>query len=306
MSEKRFVLNEESLSVVEEIGNHMPGGFFIYKAQPPEELLYANASVVETFGCDTLEEFKELTGFTFRGMVHPDDYAAISDSIDRQIGANDGHMDHVEYRIVRKDGSIRWVDDYGHYTQTEAYGGVYYVFISDITEKRERLERDYEVRGAVIDTLTNTYNTVWLINDVEAETCSLYHTDSDGAHAEAIRNALSHARYTDTKTQYVSTMVAEEDQERMQEQISLPYILKQFEEKERFSVTFMRSLEEGPRYYRIDFGKVHMPGGKTGVTMGFLDVDDEVRKDQEYQRALNEALNAAEQANKAKTVFSRT
>ena len=35
-----------------------------------------------------------------------------------------------------------WVDDYGHFTETEAYGGIYYVFISDITEKRERMESD--------------------------------------------------------------------------------------------------------------------------------------------------------------------
>ena len=29
---KRFQLNEETIPVVEEIGRHMPGGFFIYKA----------------------------------------------------------------------------------------------------------------------------------------------------------------------------------------------------------------------------------------------------------------------------------
>ena len=29
---KRFELNEETIPVVEEIGRHMPGGFFIYRA----------------------------------------------------------------------------------------------------------------------------------------------------------------------------------------------------------------------------------------------------------------------------------
>ena len=28
---KRFLLNDETLSVIEEIGRHMPGGFFIYE-----------------------------------------------------------------------------------------------------------------------------------------------------------------------------------------------------------------------------------------------------------------------------------
>ncbi len=279
MVKKSFELNEQTLSIIEEIGGHMPGGFFIYRAEEPEELIYANKAVFDIYGCANLEEFKALTGFTFKGMVHAEDYCGISQSILEQIDTNDEQMDYAEYRIIRKDGRVRWVDDYGHYAETKDFGGVYVVFISDITEKRELREEGTAVRDAVIAALTNAYNTVWLINDVTTEACSLYHTDLDEIHTEAIRNALSHATYTETKTEYVSTMVAEEDRERMQEQIGLPYILEQFESKDRFSVTFIRSLESGPRYYRIDFAKVNMPGGKTGVTMGFADVDDEVRRD---------------------------
>ena len=38
---EHFELNEQTLRIVEEIGRHMPGGFIIYKAEQPEELLYA-------------------------------------------------------------------------------------------------------------------------------------------------------------------------------------------------------------------------------------------------------------------------
>ncbi len=292
MAVKSFDLNEQTLSVVEEIGGHIPGGFFIYRAEGNEELIYANKAVLDLYGCADIEEFKELTGFTFKGMVHPDDYQDVSLSIVDQIARSDDNMDYAEYRIIRKDGAVRWLDDYGHYLETETYGGVYTVFVSDITEKRERQEEDAAVRDAVIATLTNAYNTVWLINDVVTERCSLYHTDDDQAHAVAIRNALSHARYTDTKTQYVNTMVAPEDRARMQEQIGLPYILEQFKSKDRFSVGFVRALDSGSRNYRIDFGKVHMPGGKTGVMMGFRDVEEEVRQ----ERAMKDALAKAEEA----------
>jgi len=292
---KKFEWNEQTLSFVEEIGLHMPGGFFLYQAEQPGELLYANKACVDLFGCDDLEDFKKFTGYTFQGMVFPEDYRAISESIAKQVDAGEGDLGYVEYRIVRKDGAVRWVEDYGHYTETEAYGGICYVFISDITEKREAREKENQVRDAVIQTLTNTYNTVWLISDMETEACTLYHTDLDEIHAEAIRNALSHAKYTDTKTQYVATMVAKEDQPRMQEEISLAHIRRQFAEWDRFSVTFLRDLAAGPRYYRIDFGKVDMPGNRTGVTMGFLDVDDEVRKEQAYREALREAKEAGEE-----------
>ena len=289
---KMFELTEDTLSIIEEIGGHMPGGFFMYKAAEPEELIYANKPVFEIFGCASLDEFKALTGFTFKGMVHKDDYDRISVSIAQQIDTSEDQMDYAEYRIIRKDGRIRWVDDYGHYCETKAYGGIYVVFISDITEKREQRETDKATRDAVISTLTNAYNTVWLISDVVTEKSVLYHTDLDDVHAEAIHNALSHSKYTDTKTEYVATMVAKEDRERMQEQIGLPYILKQFETKDQFSVNFIRDLESGPRHYRIDFGKVFMPGGRIGVMMGFKDVDDEIRQSRAMQEALDDARKA--------------
>ena len=289
---RTFELTEDTLSIIEEIGEHMPGGFFMYKAEAPKELIYANEPVFDIYGCANLDEFKALTGFTFKGMVHPDDYDRISVSIAQQTASSDDQMDYAEYRIIRKDGKIRWVDDYGHYCETKAYGGIYVVFVSDITEKREERETDKATRDAVISTLTNAYNTVWLISDVVTEKSALFHTDLDEAHAKAIRNALSHARYTDTKTEYVVTMVAKEDQERMQEEIGLPYILKQFETKNQFSVSFIRQMESGPRHYRIDFGKVFMPGGRIGVTMGFKDVDDEIRHSRSMQEALDDARKA--------------
>ena len=295
MINKLFELNQETLSIIEEIGGHMPGGLIIYRAEEPEELIYANKSVFAIYGCSGPEEFRELTGCTFRGMVHPDDYQDLSAAIARQIGSSEDKMNYAEYRIIRRDGEVRWVDDHGHFARTKEYGGVHVVFISDITEKKAQREEDAATRNAVISTLTNAYITVWLINDVVTEKCSLYHTDKDEAHAEAIRNALSHARYTDTKTQYVATMVAQQDQERMQEQIGLPYIIKQFETKDQFSVSFTRSLESGPRHYRIDFGKVYMPGGKIGAMMGFKDVEDEIRQEEALRIALEEGRKAEEE-----------
>ena len=299
MGGRKFELTEDTLSVIEKIGGHMPGGFFMYKAEEPEELIYANKPVFDIFGCADLEEFRALTGFTFRGLVYPEDYDHISEDIVREMDASDDQMNHTEHRITRRDGQIRWVEDYIHYCKTKTYGGIYVVFIYDITEKREQREEDKATRDAVIAALTNSYNTVWLINDVVTESCSLYHTDMDAAHAEAIRNALSHARYTDTKTEYVATMVVPEDQERMQEEIGLPYILKQFETRNQFSVRFIRALESGPRHYQIDFGKVFMPGGRIGVMMGFKDIDEEVRQGRAMKQAVADAKKAEEEYRQA-------
>ncbi|MBR2802832.1 MAG: response regulator [Erysipelotrichaceae bacterium] len=292
MMGNHFELTENAMVFINEIGKHMPGGFFIYKAEAPEELLYANKAVFDIFGCKDLEEFKELTGYTFKGMLHPDDYQAISESINEQIDHSEDNMDYVVYRIIRRDGSVRWVDDYGHYTETEAHGGIYYVFISDITEKREKMETDTAIRQAVIEALSEAYHTVWLINDVESETFSLYRGDvaGDTEHAAPIRDALKKMKYSQAKEYYINTTVAPSDRERLQKELAISAIVEKLKEKPSYNINYLRTMDDGSeRYFRIEFAKLDMPNGRMGVVCGFKDVDDDVREGQRVQKALREA-----------------
>ena len=123
-------------TAIEWMGEQVPGGFFIYRADESTELIYVNSATIKMFGCKDLLDFKLLTGYTFRGMVYPRDYPSIEKSIEEQIANyHNQNRDFVKYRIVRRDGSIRWVDDYGHLSELPGYGSVYYVFIGDITDK---------------------------------------------------------------------------------------------------------------------------------------------------------------------------
>lgn len=300
---KNFLLNEQNLEAIEQIGEHIPGGFFIYKEGGNEELLYANQAVFDIFGCRDLTEFKELTGYTFKGMLHPDDYDRITASIVDQIANSQKDLDYVVYRIIRRDGEVRWIDDYGHFAQSDAYGGLYYVFISDITEKRLRLENDAAVRTAVIGALSNIYSTVFVITDVETGAFSLYRYDGNTVSASPIRDAMQKARYREAKNQYINTVVAPEDRDRLHKELTLENIAKTIKENNQFSISYKRMTANGKRYYRIEFARVDLPDGKLGVVCGFKDVDDEVRKEQEVQQVLRDAIEAAYAANRAKTDF---
>lgn len=144
-----IIPSKEKISAVEWLAEQMPGGFFIYRADETGELLYVNKSTCEIFGCESVEEFRELTGNTFKGMVHPDDFASTQTSIDDQIANKDNRrsIDYVVYRIIRKDGAVRWVDDYGHYASLPGYGPVYYVFIEDITQTRIAAEEQEKAKN---------------------------------------------------------------------------------------------------------------------------------------------------------------
>lgn len=128
----------EVLPMLKWVAEQVPGGFFVYSAKEPFDIFYVNSEVLNIYGCENLDEFRELTGYTFRGMVYPDDFAAIQQSIEEQIADPDNdRLDHVEYRITRKDGTVRWIDDYGHFATFPEHGDAFYVFISDITERRQ-------------------------------------------------------------------------------------------------------------------------------------------------------------------------
>ncbi len=153
---QKFMLSfdEETLPIVKQMTEGMPGGFFIYHADGDEELIYINSAVLRIFGCKTEEEFVELTGFTFRGMVYPEDLEEVESSIVQQIENSVYDLDYVEYRIVQKDGSVRWIEDYGHFMHTEMYGDIFYVFIEDATERLKKRMTELE---EINDELRNIY-----------------------------------------------------------------------------------------------------------------------------------------------------
>ena len=263
---------EQILSVIEQFGEFMPGGFFIYRADEREELLYANRAVFDIFGCDDLNDFKDLTGFTFRGMVYPEDYRKISDSIKEQVKESKADLDFVEYRIVRKDGELRWIEDYGHYIKYDEQNSLYYVFISDITEKHEKAESDKALRSAVIEALTKAYDSVWLISDIRTEKFELFRIDKETEHLMPANIAVKIGKFTEALAFY-SQLVLEEDRQRFLEATTPEEIARNTEEKLVYPVSFRRVFEDGIRNYRIEFVKLDLPGGKTGIVGGFKNVD---------------------------------
>lgn len=122
--------------------DEIPGGFLIYFAEGDGQIIYVNQSLLNIFQCKTRKEFRELTGNTFRGVVHPEDWDEVNKSIKRQIFENKFDLDFVEYRIERRDGTVILVEDYGHYIKNEAVGDIFYVFIGESTDERKRQQTE--------------------------------------------------------------------------------------------------------------------------------------------------------------------
>ena len=306
-----FKLNDKNMSIVEDIGRYMPGGFFIYKAQGDGELLYANHTVFDIFGCRDLDEFKSLTGFTFKGMVYTEDYEKILSSIDKQILKSSEKLDYVEYRIKRKDGKLRWVDDYGHYADSENYGGLYYVFISDITEKHEQIEQkllEGQKQRAQLDSMitamASDYRSVYHV-DLDKDDAVCYRGDPEDhhQHAEGV-----HFPYLERFRDYGNNCVTEKYREGFLNFIEPSNIREALQNEQLIAYRYL-ARRDGKEYYEmIRMAGVHHPEDRKdhmvhAVGMGLTIIDAEMRDSMAKNQALSEALDAAEEASKAKTAF---
>lgn len=142
---------------MDELLKRMPGGLFRYRAsdEPGKDTFdYVSPGLVQMLGCESEEDLRVLTGNTFQGFVHPDDRDHVLAEIRKQAAATGS--DKVTYRIISKNGDIRWVEDWGNLIVDSNGEEWFYVVVLDITDKivtRENLKQIAEHDG-----LTGAYN----------------------------------------------------------------------------------------------------------------------------------------------------
>ena len=309
MEKTEFILNEQALYVIDELGSHMPGGFFIYKAEQPGELVYANRPVFDIYGCRDLEEFRQLTGFTFRGMVHPEDYERINDSIAEQISKNEDQMDYAEYRILRKDGAIRWVDDFGHYLETEAYGGIYTVFISDITEKKEQIESDKATHRAAYNELSDSFRKAHaesitfgrIAQALAADYFCLYVVDPD---TDAFVEYTSHKDYEAlgieksgndffaTSRKNMERLIYPEDRDRFMAIFIRDRVLSILKQDGIFTTKYRLMIDGEPVYFSLKATLLEDENG-SHMIIGVNNIDAQMRREEDYRQKMAEAKTSA-------------
>lgn len=139
-SARMIAENRAHLGVsLSQISEGMPGGFLLYRNNQAQEILYANTRLWKMYDCESLEQFREFTGNSFRGCVHPNDWDKVQQTIYEQIELSDGY-DYVRYRIKTATGDVKIVEDFGRLVHSADDGDIFYVFIIDFLEKEKLWE----------------------------------------------------------------------------------------------------------------------------------------------------------------------
>lgn len=328
-------MDDQSLRMANEIldfMDEMPGGFLTYRANGDEEILYANQGLLRIFQCDSMEEFRTLTGGSFRGIVAPEDLEAVEESIWQQVDASQYDLDYVEYRIIRKDGAVRWIEDYGHFVRDTSVGDIFYVFLADATDKmerrqaeearllqeKERSEREWRSRmeaydkerarinqehlrhREVIEGLSVNYESIFYVN-LDEDKILPYRLSS---RTESIFNEPYHTLdYAGCIRRYVEAWVHPEDRERVIREADADYARRMLKDNEAYSINYRVISQGETQYLQVRFVNVGQKARPSQVVMGCRRVDEELRRELEQKQILEEALRDAQASIVAKNTF---
>ena len=298
----------------------MPGGFFIYRAEGREELLYANEALLRIFLCDTMEEFRALTGNSFRGIVHPEDLDEVEESIREQIANSQYDLDYVEYRIIRKDGKVRWLEDYGHFIRSEE-GNVFCVFVGDVTEKyAQRLQREssllsrieeyhQELEGLngenlrrleVIEGLSLDYESIFYL-DLKENTIQTYR--SSGRVECQFEKECRTRTFSGFADGYIGSWVHPEDRELLSRTLTVEGIRDRLHGRGISDVTYRVLEGERVEYLQLHMVNVGEGGPAEQVIMAARSVDEMIRNGLRQREALESALKQSRSAAVARSTF---
>ena len=279
---EELTLTEQTLPIIGQIADHLPGGFFIYKAYGDEEIIYANKYMQRICGCENFEQFKEMTGGSFSGFVYPADYEKSELAIRKCLDSNDSNLDYVEYRIRRYDGSIRWIMDYGRLAHTEQYGNVFCVFVDDSTDKNLRAQEDRRA-VQVIQGLSEGYNSIYLI-DFELKKMLPYSLNNEVS--KSMQYAFVESLdYETTIREFADRYVIPEDYGMYLRECEEQHIRNRAAAEGNYSISFRRYNEKHIiEYVQMAISRVGDENNYDRIVMAYKDVTKQVEMAREELR----------------------
>jgi len=109
---------------------YVPGGVILMEAVHGD-VLYANGRALEILECDSIDEFSELSGEKFKGVIVPEDYAQVKRNTQSLIRSGSVVATQITYRVKTKSGTLKRIYHVGKFFKDTPYGRILSVFVSE-------------------------------------------------------------------------------------------------------------------------------------------------------------------------------
>ena len=147
--------------------SNVPGVFYRCKFTRNWTALFVSPEIESLSGYSPAD-FVDDKALPFRSIVHGDDANAVAQTLRGSVESNTPWV--IEYRIVRKDGGVRWVRETGRTVVFESGSARHLYldgFIFDVTD-RKLLQEQIDQNRAFLETLVDSLPIpVYYVNDAE-------------------------------------------------------------------------------------------------------------------------------------------
>ncbi|MBH0207314.1 MAG: PAS domain S-box protein [Nitrospira sp.] len=210
----------ESEARWQQFAESVGSAFWIADVAPDErKVLYVNTAFTFIWGIERDEIYRNWS--LWLESIHPDDHLRVKASHDRFIGGGAAAVFHCEYRIVGRDGHIRWISD----RRVRMPGWEHRIagIAEDITHHKQQLslmaqtETIGKIGGWQLDFLTNRLwwsDETYRLHETSSELYSptvetalnFYTPESRPLIAEALRNGESQGTPWDLELDLITAM----------------------------------------------------------------------------------------------------
>lgn len=265
-------------------------------------ILNINKAALEILGYDSVEEML-ADGFDgVANSVFDEDKKKLRISMEglKRVGDNVT----TEYRVLHRDGSVVYVTGNIRFLLEDGEPIYQRVLLNHTEQKRkEELEQqaEHHRQMGIINALSDEYRSVYFV-DLDLGTLTPYRLGDDAV-VEFEKRFWGTLQLKERVDIYVDAMVYEEDKEMIRTALYRENLLRSLEKKAVCHVNYRVQRGKGIEMCQMkavrtgDWGETHC------AVIGFRNIDDEMREEQERRSLLENALRQAEGANRAKSVF---
>ena len=172
---------------------------------------------------------------------------------------------------------------------------VLFLFSLRAANKIRKSQSDRE-QLKIVGALSNDYTDVFLIDLINDKSVTL----KEHGRVHTIGTGIERS-YKDGWKSYAERYVAEEDRERVLSIADSENIASVFAGNDEFSFEF-KAIFKGEIHY-LQAKIVKLPGEQDRLILGFKNIDEQVEAEEKRRKVLKDALDSAQHANRAKTVF---
>ena len=109
---------------------YVPGGVLLMDAVHGK-VLYVNGRALEILECDNVEEFCNLAGERFKGVIEPEDYGTVKKNTQTLIRSGSVVATQITYRVKTRSGKVKRIYHVGKFFRDTPYGRILSVFVSE-------------------------------------------------------------------------------------------------------------------------------------------------------------------------------